>query len=92
MPQNQFICDTKDNLLIDYLAYFETINDDFATIANYLNIKADIGHHNANPADSYQNVYSDQSRKIVADVYSKDISMFGYNFNGIENRRVASQQ
>ena len=43
-PQYKFICDNKDNLLINYLAYFETINDDFEQIARHLNIDANIGH------------------------------------------------
>lgn len=89
--QHEFICDTKDKLLVDYLAYFETINDDFTKIANHLNIKADIGYHNANPADSYLNVYNEKSKDIVANVYSKDISMFGYNFKGIKQRHVVSK-
>ena len=89
-PQYQFVCDGKDRLLIDYLAYFETINDDFTKIARYLNIDTNIGHHNANPAESYLNIYSEKSHAIVAEVYSRDISMFGYNFYGIEQRRIIS--
>ncbi|MCK4708665.1 MAG: sulfotransferase family 2 domain-containing protein [Gammaproteobacteria bacterium] len=89
-PQHQFICDEKGQLLIDYLAYFETINEDFTNIANRLNIETTIAHHNANPADSYLNIYNKKSRDIVADIYSKDIALFGYDFEGIKQRRVIS--
>ena len=90
MPQHHFICDTNNQILIDYLAYFETINDDFEKIAKQLNINTSISHHNANPASSYLNVYNDETRNIVANIYSKDIAMFGYDFNGIRQRRKLS--
>lgn len=86
MPQHQFVCDRKDKILLDYLAYFETINEDFKKIAKHLNIDTEIGHHNANAADSYLNIYNEASMNIVADVYSKDISLFGYDFKGITKR------
>ena len=86
MPQCHFICDSNDKILVDYLAYFETINDDFDRIANKLNIKAALKHHNANPAGSYIHTYNDETRNIVANVYSKDIALFGYDFNGIKQR------
>ena len=88
MPQYHFICDTNDQILINYLAYFETINEDFEKIANQLNINTSISHNNANPASSYLNIYNSETRNIVANVYSKDITLFGYDFNGIKQRRV----
>jgi len=90
MPQHHFICDTNDKILLDYLAYFETINDDFEKLAKQLNIDASISHHNANPASSYLNAYNDTTRNIVANVYNKDISLFGYDFKGIKQRREIS--
>ena len=88
MPQYHFICDTNDQILINYLAYFETINEDFEKIANQLNINTSISHNNANPASSYLNIYNSETRNIAANVYSKDITLFGYDFNGIKQRRV----
>lgn len=88
MPQHHFICDTKDHLLVDYLAYFETINNDFDKITNILHIDAQIGHHNAGTRGNYLNVYNSQSQGIVADVYAKDIDMFGYDFESIKHRRI----
>ena len=88
LPQHHFICDSKDRLLVDYLAYFETINEDFDKIAEKLGIDAHISHHNASPADSYLTIYNEEARRRVADIYQKDIQLFGYDFNGIKNRRV----
>ena len=87
-PQYHFICDTKGRLLIDYLGYFETINNDFDKISKKLKIDASIGRHNANPGESYREVYDDESRDIVARVYSTDIELFGYEFDGIRERKT----
>jgi len=86
LPQCHFICDSKGRLLVDRVAYFETINEDFAKIASKLNIDAEIGKHNTNPGISYRNAYDDETRKIVADVYAQDIRQFGYDFDGIRQR------
>lgn len=86
-PQCHFICDGKGRLMVDYLAYFETINDDFDKIARRLHIDAEIGHHNVNPGSSYRDVYDEETRKIVADIYAQDIALFGYDFDGIRHRR-----
>ncbi len=88
LPQHHFICDKKDKLLLDYLAYFETINKDFDTIAKHLKLDVTLSHHNANPANSYLDVYTDEARNKVADIYRKDIDMFGYIFDGIQQRRL----
>jgi hypothetical protein len=88
-PQHNFICDSKGRLLVDYLAYFETINVDFQNIAKRLHINADLGCHNATPGISYQDVYEEDMKKIVAEVYATDIALFGYDFGGIRQRRQA---
>lgn len=89
-PQHEFICDRKGNIMLDYLAYFETINDDFNFIAKKLGINAQLGKHNTNPADSYISVYDDISRELVASVYAEDIHLFGYAFDAIKQRRILS--
>jgi len=88
MPQYHFICDSNKRLLLDYLAYFETINEDFEKICSKLDIDTKLGRHNANPDNDYRAAYDDESRDIVTNVYSDDIEMFGYDFNGISNRKI----
>ena len=82
----------KVTLIIDYLAYFETIDDDFDAIAARLGIDTQLGQHNTNPADSYTTVYEERSAQIVAQLYAEDIAMFGYDFSGIKNRRTLDQK
>ena len=89
-PQHYFICDNKKRLMVDYLAYFETIDEDFRKISAILKIDTDIGFHNANPGNSYRDAYEDESRDIVAKVYSSDIELFGYDFDGVKERKIAN--
>ena len=85
-PQHMFVCDARNRLLVDYLAYFETIEDDFTRICSVLNIDSELGRHNINPGNSYRGAYDDDSRDIVAEVYSTDIQLLGYDFDGIHKR------
>lgn len=88
LPQHHFICDGRGKLLIDQLAYFETLEEDFNLIADRLGINARLSHHNASPVASYLDIYDSESRDIVADVYAKDITRFGYKFDGIKQRII----
>ena len=89
-PQHEFICDSHGNILIDYLAYFETLEKDFEIITTQLDIDAKLGTHNVNPGKNYKDIYSDDSKSKVGLVYEKDVALFGYNFDGIESRRDLS--
>lgn len=87
-PQHDFICDDNGRILLDYLAYFETLEKDFKYICEKLNINAQLGRHNANPGASYLEAYDEESRQIVSDAYADDIKLFGYNFEGIADRKL----
>lgn len=87
-PQHRFICDATSRILIDYLGYFETLQEDFAAIQKRLAIKADLGSQNINPGGSYRDAYDPDTRQLVADIYSRDIALFGYDFDRVRDRRV----
>lgn len=87
-PQYEFIYDNKGNILIDFVAYFETINEDFSYIANKLKLNSSLGTHNANPGKSYKDIYSKESSEKVALIYKKDINLFGYHFDKINTRLI----
>lgn len=89
-PQKRFLCDRSSTILVDHLAYFETINDDYETIRRKLSTGSPIAHHNANPGSSYRDAYNDETQAIVADIYADDIRLFGYDFDGIKKRTVTN--
>lgn len=84
-PQYQFICDLKRNLVVDYLGYFETINEDFNKIVARLNRpELQLPHLNESKKGlDYREFYTEKTKKIVEKLYPEDIKLFGYNFDGI---------
>lgn len=86
-PQYWFVTDHNKQLIIDYIGYLETINEDFDRISSYLGISATLKHTNATQKTDYRAHYTDAMRAKVAELYSTDIEMFGYNFDGISKRR-----
>lgn len=87
-PQHWFVTDRKGNLLIDYLGYLETINEDFGKIAHHLGINAQLKHTNATSKTDYRSHYTEPMKARVEELYGTDIAMFGYNFDGIATRQL----
>ena len=92
LPQSYFLFDAKGNILIDYLGYFETINDDFQIIANRVNPGAELSHTNASERGSYKKAYSDKTKRKVAELYQEDIQNFGYGFSSLKRKRIVDKK
>lgn len=82
--QYSFLADETGTLLVDTVGRFESLQRDFDAICGRIGIpRVDLQH--ANPAEyrrrrSYTELYTDASRKLVAEHYAKDIERFGYRF------------
>lgn len=82
-PQKFFIIDKFNKVTVDYIGYFENINEDFNYIAKKLDVLEDLSKVNAVQRNDYREFYEEDTIKIVADVYKDDIEAFNYNFNGV---------
>jgi hypothetical protein len=91
-PQHYFLLDWRGKVLVDYLGYFETINDDFAAIASRVKPAATLEHTNASPRGGYQEAYSQKAKEKVAALYKRDIDLFGYQFDGIRRQKVVNRR
>jgi hypothetical protein len=82
-PQHRFVCDPDGTLRLDYVARFENLATDFATISERLGIMASLRHDNrsAGVTSSYRDHYTPAMRKVVADHFARDIELFGYGFD-----------
>jgi hypothetical protein len=90
MPQYKFVCEPmKFSPGVNYIGYFENLEDDYYYIRNMLGIKASLPHLNSTERkkDDYRNFYTEETKKIVADVYMKDIQIFGYDFDNTKHNR-----
>ena len=94
-PQYEFLCIPGSyKLSVDFLGFFENIQNDFECIKNKLALDASltIKHENKTASDDsqldYRDFYTNETRDIVAEIYKRDIDLLGYNF---ENTSLEKQ-
>ncbi len=89
-PQCNFLCFPDSNeLVVDFLGFYENLSDDFNYVANKLGLTVQLGHENRSSySGSYKNAYTAEMRDVVANVYRQDIEILGYTF---DNSSLPSQ-
>lgn len=69
------------NKFVDFIGRFETLQKDFEKICDKIEIKRTILPHTRKSIHNhYSEYYNDETRRLVADLYSEDIKNFGYEF------------
>jgi hypothetical protein len=72
---------------IDHILKFENLENDFSVIQNYINNHDFLPRENirnqSNALENlpYQKYYTNTTRKMIEDIYKRDILKFGYTFN-----------
>lgn len=84
-PQYEFFTDdgTVDGkYMMDFVGKFENLHADFNIACDMANIsRLDPGHDNKGVyGGDYKSYYSDDTKRVVGEVYAKDIQEFGYEF------------
>lgn len=78
LPQAYYLCDRKNNILVDFVGRTETFNDDIATI----NEKTGLGIQNIRERvvkrASYKEVYTAQTARTVEAMFAVDFERFGF--------------
>lgn len=81
-PQASQLVDANGKLLVDFVGRTETLQADFDEVCTRLEIpKTDLPRVNTTERSAYQGYYDDDSRQAVAELYARDIEMFGYGFD-----------
>jgi len=90
-PQHEFICDQEGRIMIDFVGSYENIQEDFNKICDKFEtphvILPHINKTQYTKTQHYSTYYNDETREIVADVYSRDIQLFGYTFEHYETKK-----
>lgn len=79
--QLDWFVDGSGTLLADFIGRFETLESDWATVAQRLGLHESLPHKRANPRPRpYADYYTDRTREVIASKFKVDIDYFGYEF------------
>ena len=81
-PQYEFVQDTNGDMVMDFIGHYENLENDFMVVKEKLGMRKSLLFLNKTTARkrNYRDYFSEETKRIVADLYSKDIASFGYNF------------
>ncbi len=80
-PQTDYMFDRYRKIFIDFVGFFENLEDDFEYIANQIGVSDRLPQKNAGEHKSYQDYYNEKTIEIVSKAYEDDINILGYNFD-----------
>tara|TARA_R110000851_G_scaffold181511_2_gene329566 strand:+ start:50005 stop:50385 length:381 start_codon:yes stop_codon:yes gene_type:complete len=84
VPQIKFIESGDGSVDLDYVGRFEDIDSDLSEINCLLNCDENavlkLSRKKVSNRGDYRDYYSKESSEVIANVYSRDISIFGYIF------------
>ena len=79
--QLSFIADENDDLLVDFVARFENLENDFLVIRDRAGFATkNLPYLNATKHAHYSEYYNEESKHIVEELFARDIDFFGYRF------------
>ena len=81
--QASFICNEQDEIVVNFVGRFENLKEDFDQIASRLKFDGSLPHRNTGVKTSWKNYYDNDTLKIVADHYARDLSIFGYGKDSV---------
>ncbi|HVA17270.1 MAG TPA: sulfotransferase family 2 domain-containing protein [Candidatus Dormibacteraeota bacterium] len=79
--QIDYITDASDQLIVDFVGKFETLEADFAAIAKkMMGVSIQLPRTNQTIHERYVSYFTEPLANIVAERYRRDIDAFGYRF------------
>ncbi len=81
IPQHEFLCDRRGNIMVDFIGRFENLEDDVKSLSIKLKKDIRLNHYNSNYKKDYKEVYTAKMVSKVKTIYYKDLKIFNYKFN-----------
>jgi hypothetical protein len=84
--QLDYIADSNDDLLVDFIGRFESFGSDLYKVYNRLGLElGSIPHENRSVRGHYSTFYTPETETIVRKRFQRDIEYFGYKFENVGN-------
>jgi Sulfotransferase family len=83
MFQHAYMTDSAGKMIVDFIGYFERLNEDFAKVCAQLKIQAQLPQANISSHKDYRTYFTHALRELVAQHFKRDIELFGYTFDGL---------
>jgi len=82
LPQSHYTHPWGDELYMDKVCRFENLEQDTNIIKEETGLCFDLLHENASTREkSYKDYYTTKTRKIIGELYEKDIELYEYKFD-----------
>jgi len=83
MHQHAYVTDRSGALIVDFIGYFERVDEDFAKVCAKLGVTAKLPQANKSSHRDYRSCYTPELRDKVAKHFRRDIELFKYTFDGL---------
>jgi hypothetical protein len=84
--QLDYIADSNDHLLVDFIGRFESFGSDLYKVYDRLGLElGSIPHENRSVRGHYSTFYTPETETIVRKRFQRDIEYFGYKFENVSN-------
>jgi len=90
--QSRWIQNRQQNLIVDYVGFFENISHDFEVVCSQIGINVPLPRNNRSVHADYRDLYSDRLKNLVASRLAADIEFLGYDFDGPSAARQVELQ
>ena len=78
--QYKFVCNREDEIIVDFIGKFESLNSDFNKLCKIVNMNLALPHKNKSVHAHYRSYYNNKTKSMVYKRYKKDIELFKYTF------------
>lgn len=80
LDMTSYFSDDDGNVIVDYIARYEDLDQEFARLCDRLGIVANLPRLNTSSRGIYRDYYTTETKALVARHFSRDIERFDYSF------------
>lgn len=79
-PQSVYVFDAERRPLVDFIGRYENLAADWRVIREKVGLSAELPSRMKSHHRNYRDYYSEETRRLVGEIYAADVSAFEYEF------------